>query len=459
MKYQNIFCIALLTIMTSLSLTSQSYLVDKVVAKIGSEFILLSEVEDQYAYSITQDPSLDTDIKCQILDGLIAQKLIIYQAKLDSVQVSDEEVEGQLTLRFDNILRQMNGDEEFFAEYYGAGVAEMKERYRDDQKQQILAERMQGKLINSVSITPAEVQQFYDAIPKDSLPYLDSEVEMSEIVIKPKVNSTQSDLAREKLVRIREKIVSGEKSFEEMALKYSMDPGSGARGGDLGFAKRGSYVPEFEATVFSLKPDEVSEVIETEFGFHVIKQLERRGNSVRARHILIKPDITEADNQSARDLLDSVRTLIASDSITFEAAVKKYSDENAQSYTNNGRIKNRATGNNFFRTEELEYDVYVQIIDMEPGDLSNVLEGKDFVGETQFRLLKLQSITEPHQANLKQDYSKIMQYAKEGKKAEYFATWIQEKMDETFIELDPLYDYCDDLIQYVRESSKKAVKP
>lgn len=459
MKYQNIFCIALLTIMTSLSLTSQSYLVDKVVAKIGSEFILLSEVEDQYAYSISQDPSLDTDIKCQILDGLIAQKLIIYQAKLDSVQVSDEEVEGQLTLRFDNILRQMNGDEEFFAEYYGAGVAEMKERYRDDQKQQILAERMQGKLINSVSITPAEVQQFYDAIPKDSLPYLDSEVEMSEIVIKPKVNSTQSDLAREKLVRIREKIVSGEKSFEEMALKYSMDPGSGARGGDLGFAKRGSYVPEFEATVFSLKPDEVSEVIETEFGFHVIKQLERRGNSVRARHILIKPDITEADNQSARDLLDSVRTLIASDSITFEAAVKKYSDENAQSYTNNGRIKNRATGNNFFRTEELEYDVYVQIIDMEPGDLSNVLEGKDFVGETQFRLLKLQSITEPHQANLKQDYSKIMQYAKEGKKAEYFATWIQEKMDETFIELDPLYEYCDDLIQYVRESSKKAVKP
>lgn len=459
MKYQNIFCIALLSIITSLSLSSQSYLVDKVIAKIGSEFILLSEVEDQYAYSISQDPSLDTDIKCQILDGLIAQKLIIYQAKLDSVQVSDEEVEGQLTLRFDNILRQMNGDEEFFAEYYGAGVAEMKERYRDDQKQQILAERMQGKLINSVSITPAEVQQFYDAIPKDSLPYLDSEVEMSEIVIKPKVNSTQSDLAREKLVRIREKIVSGEKSFEEMALKYSMDPGSGARGGDLGFAKRGSYVPEFEATVFSLKPDEVSEVIETEFGFHVIKQLERRGNSVRARHILIKPDITEADNQSARDLLDSVRTLIASDSITFEAAVKKYSDENAQSYTNNGRIKNRATGNNFFRTEELEYDVYVQIIDMEPGDLSKVLQGKDFVGETQFRLLKLQSITEPHQANLKQDYSKIMQYAKEGKKAEYFATWIQEKMDETFIELDPLYDYCDDLIQYVREGSKKAVKP
>lgn len=459
MKYQNIFCIALLTTMTSLSLTSQSYLVDKVVAKIGSEFILLSEVEDQYAYSITQDPSLDTDIKCQILDGLIAQKLIIYQAKLDSVQVSDEEVEGQLTLRFDNILRQMNGDEEFFAEYYGAGVAEMKERYRDDQKQQILAERMQGKLINSVSITPAEVQQFYDAIPKDSLPYLDSEVEMSEIVIKPKVNSTQNAIAREKLDRIREKIVSGEKSFEEMALKYSMDPGSGARGGDLGFAKRGSYVPEFEATVFSLKPDEVSEVIETEFGFHVIKQLERRGNSVRARHILIKPDITEADNQSARDLLDSVRTLIVLDSITFEAAVKKYSDENAQSYTNNGRIKNRATGNNFFRTEELEYDVYVQIIDMEPGELSGVLQGKDFVGETQFRVLKLQSITEPHQANLKQDYSKIMQYAKEGKKAEYFATWIQEKMDETFIELDPLYDYCDDLIQYVREGSKKMVKP
>jgi len=180
MKFYN-YIITSIFILTSVNVhLGQSYVVDKVVAKVGSEFVLLSEVEDQYAYSLTQDPTLGEDIKCQILDNLIAQKLIIYQAKLDSVEVSEQEVEAQLDLRFDNILRQMNGDEEFFAEYYGAGVVEMKERYRDDQRQQILAERMQMKLINSVTITPDEVQQFYNSIPQDSLPYLDSEKSRSQ---------------------------------------------------------------------------------------------------------------------------------------------------------------------------------------------------------------------------------------------------------------------------------------
>jgi len=449
MKFQNIvFTLVLVFAALNMS-TAQSYIIDKVIAKVGSEFVLLSEVEDQYAYSLTQDPSLGVDIKCQILDNLIAQKLIIYQAKLDSVEVGAEEVEAQLDLRFDNILRQMNGDEEFFADYYGAGVVEMKERYRDDQKQQILAERMQMKLINSVSITPGEVQQFYDRIPQDSLPYLDSEVELGELVIKPVVSEEQKKMAIEKLEGIVGKIDSGE-SFEALALKYSMDPGSGARGGDLGFAKRGSYVPEFEAAVFSLKKGEISEIIETEYGFHIIKQLERRGNNVRARHILIKPDLTETDLAAARARLDSVRNLIAVDSISFADAVKKFGDKKAESYNNNGRIKNRASGNNFFRTDELDPDVYFEIIDLVPEKLTKVLQDKDFGGETRFRILQLQSITKPHKANLKQDYDKISQYAKEGKKAEYFSNWVIEKMGETFIEVIPLYKYCDNLSDYIK---------
>lgn len=457
MKFQNIiFTVAFLftTIYTGIS---QSYMIDKVIAKVGSEFILLSEVEDQYAYALTQDPSLGEDVKCQILGDLISQKLIIYQAKLDSVEVSEQEVEAQLELRFDNILRQMNGDEEFFAEYYGAGVAEMKERYRDDQKQQILAERMQMKLINSVTITPDEVQQFYDRIPKDSLPYLDSEVELGELVIKPEVNEAQKQIAKEKLEGIAQKIFSGEESFEAMALKYSMDPGSGARGGDLGFAKRGSYVPEFEAAVFSLKEGEFSEIIETEYGFHLIKQLERRGNNVRARHILIKPDLTETDMAKARDLLDSIKNLIEIDSIDFAAAVKKFGDQKTESFNNNGRIKNRTTGNNFFRTDELDPDVYFEIIDLEQGQLSKVIEDKDFGGEPQFRILELQSITKPHKANLKQDYDKISQFAKQGKKAEYFNTWILEKMEETFIEVNVIYKDCENLSKYIKRT--KSVQP
>jgi len=452
MKIQNIVFTLVFFIATIHTISSQSYLIDKVVAKVGSEFVLLSEVEDQYAYSLTQDPSLGVEIKCQILADLISQKLIIYQAKLDSVEVSDQEVEAQLELRFDNILRQMNGDEEFFATYYGAGVAEMKERYRDDQKQQILAERMQMKLINSVTITPDEVQQFYNKIPQDSLPYLDSEVELGELVIKPMVNDEQNKVAKEKLEGIVEKITSGEESFEAMALKYSMDPGSGARGGDLGFAKRGSYVPEFEAAVFSLKAGEMSEIIETEYGFHVIKQLERRGNNVRARHILIKPDLTETDMAQAKNLLDSIKNLIEIDSISFENAVRKFGDKKTESYNNNGRMKNRATGNNFFRTEELDPDVYFEIIDLKEKEISKVLEDKDFGGEPQFRILQLQSITKPHKANLKQDYDKISNFAKQGKKAEYFNSWVMEKMEETYIEVNSIYNYCENLSEFIKSS-------
>lgn len=455
MKIQNIVFVLVLGFVAHLPASSQSYVVDKVVAKVGSEFVLLSEVEDQYAYSLTQDPTLGEEIKCQILDNLIAQKLIIYQAKLDSVEVSDQEVEAQLDLRFDNILRQMNGDEEFFAEYYGAGVVEMKERYRDDQKQQILAERMQMKLINSVTITPDEVQQFYNAIPQDSLPFLDSEVELGELVLKPSVNDEQKAIARKKLEDIAAKIISGEETFEAMALKHSMDPGSGARGGDLGFAKRGSYVPEFEAAVFSLKEGEMSEIIETEYGFHFIKQLERRGNNVRARHILIKPDLTETDLAMARTKLDSIKNLIEIDSISFPDAVKRFGNKKVESFNNNGRIKNRATGNNFFRTEELDPDVYFEIIDLQPGDMTKVIQDKDFGGEIQFRILQLQSMTKPHKANLKQDYDKISQFAKEGKKAEYFNTWVLEKLDETFIEVSPIYKSCENLTKYISGSKSE----
>lgn len=436
-----------LTAMASTT-TGQSYLLDKVVAKVGSEFVLLSDVEDQFAYARTQDPTIEEDSKCYILDNIIAQKVIIYHAKLDSVEVSDEEVESQLDFRFENILRQMNGDEEFFKEYYGATIAEMKERYRDDQKQQILADRMQGMLINNVKVTPQEVQQFYDRIPADSLPYLDSEVELGEIVIKPEVNAEQKAIAREKLEKIRANIISGEFSFEAMALKFSEDPGSGARGGDLGFAKRGSYVPEFEATVYSLAKDEISEIIETEFGFHIIKMLERRGNSIRARHILIKPELTDADFEKAKVRLDSIKNLIEIDSISFEKAVKKFSNEDTESYNNNGRMKNRATGNTFFETDDLDPDIYFEIIDMNVGDLSNIIEFKDFAGETMFRIVKLQNITKPHKANLQQDYDKIKQFAKESKKAEYFQNWIQTKKKETYVEVVPEFQSCEMLQDY-----------
>lgn len=440
--------VVLLALGLSQAADAQSYLLDRVIAKVGSEFVLLSEVEDQYAYAEAQDPTISDDIKCQILDNIIAQKIIIYQAKLDSVTVTDQEVEAQLNYRFDNILQQMNGDEAFFKDYYGATVSEMKERYRDDQKQQILAERMQSQLINSVRVTPQEVQEYYNSVPQDSMPYLDSEVELGEIVIVPQVNEEQKAIAKNKLENIRANILSGEVSFEAAALKFSMDPGSGARGGDLGFAKRGTYVPEFEATVFSLGKGQMSEVIETEFGFHIIKMLERRGNTIRARHILIKPDLTEADFDAAKTKLDSIKNLVETDSLTFEYAVKRFSDKKSQSYNNNGRMKNRKTGNTFFETDDVDPDIYFEIVDMKKGELSDIIEFKDFSGETKYRIVQLQTITKPHRASLEQDYDKIKQYAKESKKAIYFQEWLEKKKKETYVDIKSGFGTCDNLSTY-----------
>lgn len=431
------------------SLSGQSYLIDKVVARVGGENILLSEVEDEYAYMVASKAKISANAKCEILKNLIAQKLIVYQAKLDSVEVTEEDVESQLSFRFESILRQMNGDEAFFEDYYGATVNEMKERFREDQRQKLLAEKMQAKLIDNVSITPAEVTAFYNGIPKDSLPYLSSEVELGEIVLQPQVNDVEKKKALDLAVELKDRIAKGE-DFGTLAGKYSEDPESAKRGGDLGFAKRGIYVPEFEAAVFTLQPGETSDVVETEFGFHIIQLMERKGNSVRAKHILITPDITQADRDLAKKMLDSIKVQIEIDSMTFEQAVKKHSLKSMPSYSNNGKMKNPNTGNNYFETKDLDPETYFAIDKLNIGDLSKVVEFKDLKGDKMYRLLKLYSKSKPHQANLKQDYDKISYYAKESKKAQYFNTWIEDKMKKAYIDVDVLYMDCPNLAQWIR---------
>lgn len=442
MRFFITYTAVILFFLTGNTLDGQSYLVDKVIAKVGSEYILLSDIEEEYAYAKSKNPTMSKDARCSILENLIAQKLIIYQAKIDSVEITDAEVEAQLEYRFESILRQMNGDEAFFEEYYGATVSEMKERYRDDQKQQILAERMQHKLISEIEITPREVEAFFNKIPVDSLPYFKSEMEISEIVMTPKVNEVSKRAALEKITQLRDGIIAGTISFEEAASKNSMDPGSALRGGDLGFAKRGVYVPEFEATVFSLSKDEISEVIETEFGFHVIQLLERRGNAVKARHILIKPEITEADLAIAKHKLDSIRSRILADSMTFEYAVKKFSLKSLPSYANGGRVKNYNSNDTFFAADDLDPDTYFAVYNLKPGDIAEPIQFNIPGGEKAYRLVQLNSITKPHRANLKEDYDKISNFAKESKKHEYFLKWLHQKRGETFIYIDPLFKDC-----------------
>ena len=435
----------LLSILAILSLAatafSQAQIIDKVVATVGGELVLLSEIEEQHALLEAQSGVLPKDARCTIIDQLLSTKLLLNQSKLDSIEVGADEVEAQLDARIERILSFMNNDVSQFEAYYGQTVNEVKEQFREDLKNQILVERMRAQVITSVKVTPSEVKQFFNSIPRDSLPYFNSEVEIGEIVAKPKVNAEERQRAIERLEGIRQSILDGSADFAQMAMKHSND-GSARAGGDLGWARRGRYVPEFEAAAFKLEKDEISPVVGSEFGFHIIQMLERRGNSINLRHILIKPQITDADLDATRAKLDSVRWLIQSDSITFSQAVKLYSDKDVQSYNNDGRMVNAATGNTFFEIGDLEPDVYFTIDTMKVDKISAPFEFQDPMGETYYRIVMLQSRTAPHKANLAQDYSKIQLAAIESKKNEFISTWVKQKVESTYISIDDIYRSC-----------------
>lgn len=441
--------IILLALCANLLSAQDKAVVDKVVATVGGEIILLSEVQEQLSYARQQQPNLPDNYACIALQNLIVQKLLVNQAKLDSVEVKPEEVESQLSARIDRLLTYFNQDTKAIEEYYGQSVDQIKDQMRNDMQSQLLAERMQGDITKKATITPAEVQQFFKAIPKDSLPYFNAEVEIREILYRPQVNPAQRQIASQKITDLRKRIVEGGEDFAALAKKFSDDTGSGAQGGDLGWQKRGTFVPEFEAAVYKLEKDQISPVVETEFGFHIIQLIERRGNLVHARHILIKPEITDEDLEAAKMKLDSVRQLIASGKMTFSAAVKAFGDKNVQSYNNDGRVANPRSGNTFFEIGDLESDVYFEVEGLQPGEITKAFPYKAQDGSQYYRLVLLQSRSKPHKADLKLDYNKIQQAALDQKKGEYTEKWVLDKLRSTYLSVDKLYSDCPNLQQMI----------
>lgn len=445
-KYTQLFILCLSFLPTLW--TQKNLILDKVIAKVGSEFIMYSEVQELYAYAKAQNPGYDENLQCAIIEQLIAKKLMLDQARLDSIVISDVEIELELDKRMSYILSQMGGDEERFISYYGKSVEQQKESMREPLKDDLMQQRIQNTLFKDVEITPKEIVEFFKLIPEDSIPYLNAEVELGEITMKTIISQESKDAAKEKLQKILKRIIEGEK-FEELASLYSDDEGSGRAGGDLGWGKRGSYVPEFEAAIYNLEPGEISDIVETEFGFHIIQLIERRGNVVRGRHILIKPEILQSDIEKTKNLLDSIKMLIDSDSLNFEVAVRRYSNDQALSYNNGGRLTNPNTGDSFWETSELPYQIYFAIESLNEGELTSALEFDGQRGEKEYKIIKLISKTRPHRASLETDFSRIKEYAKENKKNSFFNTWMDQKVRSTFIEIIPQFNVCQNLSKYL----------
>ncbi len=425
---------------------SQAVLVDKVIAKVGDEVIFLSELEEQVSYLRQMNKKFNEEDVCGVLDELMLQALLVHKAKLDSVEVADVEVEGQLQSRIDRTLSMMNNNIKQFEEYYGKTVNEMKDELRESLKNQLLAQRMQQTIMSDVTVTPSEVKDFFRKIPKDSLPYFGSEVELAEIVINPGVSDAEKEKARLYLEDIRKRIVEDGKDFGEMASKYSEDPGSARAKGSLGWTKRGTFVPEFEAVVYNSDLKEVSDVFESEYGFHILEVLERRGNNVLVRHILIKSVIKNEDEKKAYDRLAFVRSILEKDSISFEAAVKQYSSDKVQSYTNSGRMINPMTGNTFYQIDQLNPDEYFAIDTLEVNQITmpfEVIDPRD--GSKSYKIIKLLTRTNPHKASLKEDYSKIRAAAIEQRKSIYIDQWLENNLKFTYIWVDKKLASCPEM--------------
>ncbi|MFT5763830.1 MAG: peptidyl-prolyl cis-trans isomerase SurA [Saprospiraceae bacterium] len=422
-----------------LMMAQNKAIIDKVIAIVGNELILLSDVEEQYELATKQQGVLPEGFKGVILENLLADRLLLNQSRLDSILVSDDEVESQLQARIDQILAYMNNDMSQFEAYYGQSISDVKETFRADLENQLLVQRMRSSIIADVNVTPSEVKEFFFSIPVDSLPYFNSEVEIGEIVLKPTVNDEQKEISRLKLEEIRRRIVVDGEDLSELAKIYSDDPASARIGGDLGRQRRGTFVPEFEAAAYNLEKDSISWVFESEFGFHIVQLIDRRGNNIHTKHILIRPLITQEDLKLAKNTLKKVRGLVQHDSLSFSRAVKLYSDKNIQSFNNDGMLVNPNTGKSIFETGDLEPDIYFAVDSMKIGSISAPIEFTDRDGSVGYRLILLKSRTIPHVANLGQDYSKIKAAATESKTSIYVNDWVLSKIRSTYIKIDPMF--------------------
>ncbi len=411
--------------------------IDRIVAKVDNYVVLRSEVEA--LFSDMQASGARGADRCGALQQLIIQKVLVAKAEIDSVMVEDKEIEDQLNRRMDYMIRTQFGSEQKLLEAYGKSVESLKGELRPQVREQLVAEKMQQTITGNIKTTPSQVKRFYNSLPKDSIPYFPTEVEVGQIVKIAKVGKDQKNEVRAQLNKIRERILAGE-DFAELAKQYSQDPGSAQFGGNLGVAKRGTMVPQFEAMAFKLKKEEISPVFETEYGFHILQLMERKGEEYTARHILIRPGYSTGDLQEAEKFLDSLRTRIMQDSITFEKAAKEHS-EDKMTAASGGMIMDQSGSTKIF-TEALDPVVFFTIDSLQVGNISKPIAYRTDDGKSAMRILYYKSKIDPHQANLQDDWQKIYDAALNERKNKTLNEWFAKAKDEVFINIDEEYDNC-----------------
>ena len=440
MKLRRVFAlVAFITLYVSTAYAQQTQVIDRIVAVVGNNIIMQSDIEEQYMQYRLQGgvKGSASSIRCEILEDMLFRKLMLNQAELDSITVTDEQIDSEVERYIRYYISQL-GSQEKLEKYYNKTMAEIKEDLRKTLKEKQLMEEVQRGIVSGVNATPNDVREFYNSIPKDSVPMVSAQYEIAQLVKKPPITLDEKLAVKEKLYGLRDRILKGER-FSTMALLYSEDPGSAKKGGELGFQGRGELVPEFEAVAFSLKDGEISEVVETEYGFHILQLIERRGDYVNVRHILLTVKVSATALEQAYNELDSIARLIRNDSITFDEAVMKFSDEDDK--VNGGYLVNPNTGSTMFAAEDLDQQVSVVVNRLNVGEVSNPVPMKTKNDKDAYRLLIIKKKTTPHKANLKEDYALIQQWTMQKKRQEAINKWIDSKSNQAYVKI--IDDYCD----------------
>lgn len=446
------FLIALLIHFIAIAQTStprSGQLVDKVQIIVDDKIILHSDIENQINL-MAKDLKDNGDSRCYLIEQLVINKVMTSQAVLDSIPLTDEEVDSELDRKI-NYYVSMLGSKKMFEEYYNKPIEAIKEDFRDDIRDQMLAQRMQNKIIEGLSVTPAEVRDFFNDIPKDSLPFYNTEFEVSQIIVKVKIGERQQQLALDKILDLKKRAEEGEE-FSLLATLYSEDPGSAAEGGELGLMPRGTFVPEFEAAAYKLKDGEISDIVKTQFGYHLIKLNKRIGDQIDCSHILVRSQATNKDLSDAKDKADSVRNAIQNKTITFFEAVKLYSEDES-SKSNGGRILNFQTGSTIMEPEQMEPALYKMIEKIDIDSVTAVEPYQSQDGSYAFRFAKVDSKVAPHEANLKQDYTKIMEAAKTEKEQRIIHEWVNRRSKKSYIYINEDYKDCSKVQQWMSDQN------
>ena len=430
----------------ALSASAQKYsggVIDKTIAVVGNEVILISDLEDEVEMMRAYGMMSDKKGRCEVLEEMMASKLFLMQARLDSLTINNDMVESELSNRMDMLKTNLGGEDEVVKQF-GKPIYKLRQEWRKTIEDQNLTQQMQQQIASDVpELTPYDVQQYVDAADPADLPMVPIKYQLSQICIYP--DREAANLAvKERLLTIRERIINGER-FSTLARLYSQDPGSARKGGELGMASKSIFWPAFSDAAMSLKPGVVSQIVETPDGFHIIEVLEKKGDMFNARHILLKPEYTSEDREKAFGVLDSLKTELANEAITFELAARFYS-EDLPTRTNGGQMADPNTGSSYFEIDQLKPQDYAAIKNLKEGEISEPVESLDNEGRDGnlvYKIIRVDKIIPAHPATFNNDYTLLLQQAKQELQMKAIDDFINSKIESTYIVIDPLFGDCD----------------